>query len=667
MRELGSLDLSILAAYFILTMAVGLLMTRRASSSLEHYFLGGRTLPWYLLGIAGMTSWFDMTGTMIITSFLYLLGPRGLYIEFRGGAVLILAFLLVYAGKWHRRSGCMTFAEWMTYRFGEGKAAVAVRVLIAASVLLGTVAALAYLVRGCSLFMGQALPFPPLYTTIAILAISTLYTMFAGFYGVVLTDLLQGGIILVSCVVVGLMAWFKVPDAATFGALAVHVSGNPDWMTSLPSRWTALPPGYAQYQPLLLLASFYLLRNVLAGMGSGAENRYFGARSDRDCGLQSLLQGLTVALRWPMMMGFTVLGIYLVAHWYPDQSVVGQAAALLKTNFPGTTEAMWHELTARIAGDPQAYPGAVADGLRRLLGDSWQAKLALVGFHGTINPEQILPAVLLGMPAGLKGAMLVALLAAMMSTLTGTVNGAGALFVKDIYQLLMRPRAANRELIIVSYGSTVVLVALSLWMGYAAQSINDIWGWIIMGLGAGGLAPGLLRLYWWRCNAWGVVGGTVLGGVGAALQRIYAPEMPEIHQFILMTMLSFVGTIGGSLLTAPTPMPRLRHFYETTRPFGLWGPVKATFAAPRQGELTREHTNDVLAIPFVLLWQVTLFLLPMQFVIKAYDSFWRTLPLFLLGCAGLYWFWYRVLPPREAPPAQRQPELAAARSDGGAD
>ena len=63
-----------------------------------------------LLGMAGMASWFDLTGTMIITSFLYMLGPKGLFIEFRGGAVLILAFLICYTGKWNRRSGCMTGA-----------------------------------------------------------------------------------------------------------------------------------------------------------------------------------------------------------------------------------------------------------------------------------------------------------------------------------------------------------------------------------------------------------------------------------------------------------------------------------------------------------------------------------------------------------------------------
>jgi Na+/proline symporter len=87
---------------------MGVLMSRRASASLDDYFLGGKKLPWYLLGVAGMANWFDLTGTMIITAFLYMLGPRGLFIEFRGGAVLILAFMLAYAGKWHRRSGCVS-------------------------------------------------------------------------------------------------------------------------------------------------------------------------------------------------------------------------------------------------------------------------------------------------------------------------------------------------------------------------------------------------------------------------------------------------------------------------------------------------------------------------------------------------------------------------------
>src|SRR5580658_3291075 len=124
-----------------------------------------------------MTNWFDLTGTMIITSFLFLLGPRGLYLEFRGGAVLILAFLIAYTGKWHRRSGCMTAAEWMTYRFGRGRAAEWMRLLTALMAVLTTVAMLAYIVRGASLFLGMFVPYPPLLVTAALLLVCGIYTM----------------------------------------------------------------------------------------------------------------------------------------------------------------------------------------------------------------------------------------------------------------------------------------------------------------------------------------------------------------------------------------------------------------------------------------------------------------------------------------------------------
>ena len=94
MHALATIDYIIIISFLVLSLVAGVVMTKRASKSLDHYFLGGRTLPWYLLGVAGMANWFDLTGTMIITSFLYMLGPRGLFVEFRGGAGLVLIFML---------------------------------------------------------------------------------------------------------------------------------------------------------------------------------------------------------------------------------------------------------------------------------------------------------------------------------------------------------------------------------------------------------------------------------------------------------------------------------------------------------------------------------------------------------------------------------------------
>ncbi len=649
MHSLAPLDYAIILGYLGLSLAAGVVMTRRASSGLDHYFLGGRSLPWYLLGVAGMANWFDLTGTMIITSFLYMLGPRGLYIEFRGGAVLILAFLLAYTGKWHRRSGCMTGAEWTVYRFGESKAAEGVRLLTAVVNILTSVMMLAYLIRGASLFLGMFFPWPPLYTTLALVTVTTLYTMSSGFYGVVLTDLVQGIVVIAACVVIALMAWQLVPDATTLAATALQVTGNPEWIASRPVWHTPMPPGYEAYSPLIMMAAFYFARNVIGGMGTGAEPRYFGARSDRDCGLQSLQQGVMVMFRWPLMIGFAVMGIYLVHRLYPDAGVVQRAADLIHAYSPQTTAAFWHDLTSSIINSPAKYPPELISQLQAVLGPDWQGKLPLVGFRGTVNPEQILPAVLLNIvPTGLRGMIVVAMFAAMMSCKNGMVNMSSGYFVKDIYQNLLRPRAATRELIIASYASTLGIVVVGFYFGVAATSINHLWAWIAMSLTAGQLEPLMLRLYWWRCNAWGYIGGIALGGAGAVLQRALRPDMPETTEFLVMTALSFLGTVGGSLLTAPTPAPVLRHFYRTTRPFGWWGPLRQEFQGADRRAVDRENRRDMATVPFALLWQVTLFLLPMQLVVKAYSSFWATLPLFLTGLTGMYFFWWRPLKREEA-------------------
>ena len=653
MLSLGPIDTTIIVLYFVLTLVVGLVMTKKARSSLNDYFLAGRRQPWYLLGITGMAGWFDLTGTMIITSFLFLLGPRGLFIEFRGGAVLVLAFLIAYTGKWHRRSGCMTSAEWVTYRFGYDKAAQWMRVLTAAMGIAMAVGMLAYLVRGASLFVGTFVPYPPILVTGVLVLICGTYTVLAGFYGVILTDTVQGVIVLFACCIVSYMAFCDVPNLDSLSHLAFRITGNSNWTETQPQWHTSMPRGYEAYESLVMFALFYLLRNALWGMGTGGESRYFGARSDRDCGLQSMLQGLTITFRWPMMISFAVLGLGLVNRLFPDQSVIESAANAIRSSQPGISFSRWHDFTSHVVSHPEASDPALIAKLTTILGDEWRARLPLVGPNGTINPEQVLPAVVLArMPQGIRGLLLVAMIGAMMSSLTGTVNQATALVVNDIYKSRLRPGAGHQELMYVAFLAAIALIALGFWMGVSAGSINELWGWIIMGLGGGALGPHVLRFYWWRCNAWGVVAGVLLGGVGALLQRAFFPAMVEWKQFLLMSSLSLGGTILVSLITKPTEGDTLRKFYQTTRPFGLWGPLWKELSLTNKKNWGREHRNDISAIPFLLVAQVTLFLLPMQVVIHAYRSFGFTLMVFLTALFGVYFFWWRNLPPASDPGTQ---------------
>lgn len=85
MKYLNIVDYGVILGYLVILLAIGLYLKKRASQSLEHYFLAGRKMPWWALGISSMSAWLDMAGTMVIVSFLYLLGPRPLHRNTRRG------------------------------------------------------------------------------------------------------------------------------------------------------------------------------------------------------------------------------------------------------------------------------------------------------------------------------------------------------------------------------------------------------------------------------------------------------------------------------------------------------------------------------------------------------------------------------------------------------
>ncbi len=648
MSNLTPLDYGIIIAFFIIVAIVGLVMARLAAKNIENYYLGGRKLPWYMLGMSGMSNWFDLTGTMIITSFLFLMGPKGLYIEFRGGAVLILAFLLAYTGKWHRRSGCMTGAEWATYRFGSGTSGEFLRLMSAVLGIVTTIGVLGYLIRGATLFMGMVFPFDPVWMTLGILGIASLYTVVAGFYGVVFTDLFEGCVMILGCIVLSCLAWTMIPNGEVLAAKALEVTGMANWTSSAPQWHVDMPAGYEAYEALVMAALFYLARNILGGMVSGTEPRFFAARNSREASMQCLLQGCSVMFRWPLMISFAALGIFLVAEMIPDQRQLAGVEAIVRKEAPDITAENWHAVTSGYAHHPAtASPEFIAQ-MEKLLGENWKSPFLLVGPNGTVNPEMILPAVLIhSVPSGLRGFLMVSLVAALMGTLSSTVNGSSALFVRDIYQNFLRRDASDRELVTVSYFSSAAIVVGGFLVGLTASNINDLWSWLIMGLTAGALGPGLLRLYWWRTNAWGMAAGILAGGFAAVIQRVMDPGMSEWVQFPLMSVISLVATIVVSLITKPIPEDVVAYFYKTTRPFGFWGHFAKNQPEEKKAELRREHRTDILTVGIALVWQVTLFLLPMQLLMRNWGEFFTTLPVFLAGCVGLYFVWYKNLPPAD--------------------
>jgi Na+/proline symporter len=642
----GTTDYVFMGLYVLVLIFLGFYLKRLASRSLDNYICGGKNIPWWAMGISGMASFLDLAGTAVIVSFLFLLGPQGLFVEFRGGAVLVLPFMMLWTGKWHRRSGCLTGAQWNIYRFGDCWGGRASQLMGVIATVLTTVGMLAYLIIGAGIFLSTFLPFSPEACSLVLLVMATLYTMMSGFYGVIFTDLFQVAIILVAVIYISFKAFAGVGDAGEVARIAEAVTGNPDWISGLPKWNVHVPDGYEVYQHLLVFASFYLVRTIVAGLGTGADPRYFGAKTDRECGKLSMLWTVLMTVRWPMMIGIAVMGLYLVNGLLPEQAKLKEAAALIHQAHPETPKPQWGTLISSIANTPETQDPRLVGSLKSLLGeDKWAEKMNLLSFEGTVNPEKILSAVLLmSVGEGMRGVLVIALIAAALSTFGSWVNLATGQFVNDFYHKWIRPRAGTRELIFASWGTVVGIVACSYLFSLTLDSINDIWGWMMMGFGAGFLVPALLRLYWWRFNGAGSAIGTLIGIAAAIIQRLVWPDLSELWQFVFVLTVGFVSSVGVALLTAPTDPAVLRKMYHETRPFGVWGHLKETLPPEERAKTTREHRQDLLALPFALVWQTCLFLAPMLFIIHNWQGFAGACAIGIGAFAGIYFIWFRHQP-----------------------
>jgi Na+/proline symporter len=648
MRYLNLLDYGIIAAYLVILLIIGQVLKKRASASMEDYFLGGRKMPWWALGMSSMAAWVDMTGTMVIVSFLYLMGPRAMYLEgFRGGACLVLVVIMLFTAKWHRRSGCMTGAEWMIFRFGNDGWAKFARVTSVIGAVGGALGLLAYSFKGAGLFLSMFLPFSPLTCSIIMMVVTIAYTMEAGFYGVIVTDIFQSGCIWVAVIFITILAVIKTVGV-DFATLSSVVTGNSSWLSSAPQWKTEMPPGYENYSFLTVVGGYFLLKTILQGLGSGADPKYFGARSDRECGLLNFMCGWLMMLRWPLMLGFAVLGLLLVKNLFPDHSTIAQTATLIKSHLGNIPDYKWEEVTAAIINNPKAYPADLINGLKTLLGNDFAPKLMLVKYNGTINPERIMPAVLLhDVPMGVRGLIIVALLAAAMSTFNSIINWATGFFTRDIWQAYLRPKASNKELISVSWSFGFLLVVCSFVMAYFTTSINQIWGWVMGGLAAGFAVPAILRLYWWRFNAGGYGVGMLVGMIAAFVQAHFWPDLAEWYQFAYVLGTGIIGSVIGTYITKPTDPKILETFYKKTRPFGFWGPLKNAFGPKFRESTKREHFYDIISIPFAFGWFISILFMPMQAMLRQWYSLGMTSILFAVSMIGLYFFWYTKLPPAE--------------------
>jgi solute:Na+ symporter, SSS family len=488
----------------------------------------------------------------------------------------------------------------MTYRFGDGIQGKAARMISAISTLIITIAIVSYFSVGAGKFIGDILGIPEFFglssefwAASLIIVLTTIYTVASGLQGVVWTDVFQGILIFVMIIIVCTISLLSadIPDLFSIsvplkdGSFLPIETTKDAWTSILPSWELSFPENsaYSIYNLFGIALLFYLIKVVIegsAGTGGYMAQRFFAARSDRDAGLLSLFWVFLLSFRWPFIAAIAVLGISF----------------------------------------------GVSSG--EIISD----------------PEKVLPTVIFNiLPLGLKGLLVAGLMAAAMSTFSSLINSGASYWVRDIYQEFIDPDATEKKLIVHSRFASVIIVLLGLGLTINIKSINEIWGWLTMGLGAGMVVPLLVRWYWWRMNGYGFTAGTVFGMGTAIVQKVFYPDATEYLSFVILLVSSFSATFIGTLLTEQTSKETLINFYKTTRPFGFWKPIKSLLPDEKKIKINSENRRDIIAISFALPWQIVLFLTGMTVILKRFDLFIYLFVLLIFLSAGLYYFWFRHL------------------------
>lgn len=219
--NLSLLDISIILGYLILTVAFGFWVSRRASKDLQAYFLGGNKIKWYFLGLSNASGMFDISGSMWTVTILFIYGLKSAWIPWLW-PVWNQIFVMVFLALWLRRSGVLTGAQWITFRFGDQRGGRLSHIIVTVFAIISVFGFIAYFFEGIGKFAVIFFPWDlsieagllqlssaQSYALI-IIGITTLYTIKGGMYSVVATEVLQFVIMTISCFVVGYIAYTSV-------------------------------------------------------------------------------------------------------------------------------------------------------------------------------------------------------------------------------------------------------------------------------------------------------------------------------------------------------------------------------------------------------------------------------------------------------------------------
>ena len=522
------IDWTIIASYMAIVTGVGFLFIRRASGSVAEYFVAGRSLPWWLAGTSLVATSFAADTPLFVAGLLATKGIAGNWIWWN--QVLAWTLAVVMFAKLWRRSGVITDAEFIEFRYG-GKSGAFLRgfralymslivstctmawVMLAMQKIVNTTMAQPAWVESLQLSMEASFGLAPgavdlwkWTVLVGLFIVATFYTVLSGFWGIVVTDFLQFGV--------------AIGGAIMFAVYALDSVGG---IGELRNKMIA------EYGP-------ERVDNIFS---------FFPAMNDP----------------W---MPWTMLAVYLSVLWWGDcNGYAAQRMFSTRSERDSTLASIWFSV-AHFALRPWPW---ILVGL-----------VALVHYPGLEDPELGYPMLLMDiLPTGLKGLLVASLLAAFMSTVDTHLNWNASYFVTDVYKRFLVPDASESHCVMVSRISVLVYAVLAIAVAYFMTSIES--GVLVFFnlTSAIGLVL-MLRWFWWRINAWSEISAMIASlVVTSALPLIsnhYDLNLGFDKRILLTVALVTPTWLLVTFLTAPVDHEHLVKFYRKVQPpKAFWGPV----------------------------------------------------------------------------------------------
>lgn len=513
--QLSFLDWVVVALYAVVTVGIGLAVARRAGGGTQEFFLSGRQLPWWLLGISLVATTFSTDTPNLVTD---LVRTGGVSQNWVWWAFCLTGMLtvFVYARLW-RRSEVLTDVAFYELRY-SGRPAALLRGFRAVYLGLFFNAMIMAAVNLAAIKIAGVLLGVDKYTTVLVCSsLTALYAASSGLRGVVLTDAVQFVIAMVGAFAAAYYA-VSQPEVGGLAGLFSHPSVVPK-LSLLPdfSQWDVAAAVFVIPVAVQWWSTWY--PGSEPGGGGYVAQRMLAARNEKESLLSTLtFNVLHYGLRpWPWII--VALASLII---YPD-------TAAIQARFPG--------LDPSIVRNDLAYP-----------------------------------AMLVFLPSGMLGLMVASLAAAYMSTISTHLNWGSSYLVDDCYRRFLVTDRDDRHYVRAARVSTVFLTAvaaaLSLWLENAYQAFQ-----IMLQVGAGTGLIYLLRWFWWRVNAWSELSGMVISFLVALYFQFghaalgFAP-LSGSATLVIGVAMTTAGWLLVTMLTPPTDAATLQAFYDLIRPMG---------------------------------------------------------------------------------------------------